>query len=83
MTALEYKAQAMEWLESGDEQLAKMVYVFIKTMKDEGENPTMGHVGRTPITQQDIEEGIKASNKAIEEGDYMTIEEFAKTRPWK
>ncbi len=74
MTTLEYKQEVMKWLESGDEQLARLVYIFIKTYKDE--NPVVGSVGGTRIRQSDLEQQILASERDFTEGRYSSADEL-------
>ncbi len=72
MTALEYRNQAIKWLESGDENLAKTVYAFIKAYKDDGEGDWW-----SVISDQE-KEFIQASLQQLDAGKGISNSEVRK-----
>ncbi len=62
MTDLEYRQEAIKWLRSGDDQLARMVHAFIRAYQEEA--PAYG----LPLTQDDIIARAQASEDDINAG---------------
>lgn len=61
MTALEYRQEAIKWLQSGDENLARLVHTFIKNYRDDNSSDWWETIEASE--KADIEEGLKQADE--------------------
>ncbi len=73
MDTMQIKQKLHQFVDKGDEQMLRILYAMIVEYKK-----------AEPYTKQQFVEDIKSAEQQIDQGDFLTIEQFEKeSQKWK